>query len=44
MARSDVKVPESVLREVRIREKNQDLQSVLQIAGTLRVGDEIAIL
>jgi hypothetical protein len=36
--RSDQGIPDSVLAEIRIREKNRNLLSVVQIAGTQRVG------
>ncbi|MGA2499323.1 MAG: hypothetical protein ABSH20_16410 [Tepidisphaeraceae bacterium] len=36
--RSDNDIPDSVLAEIRIREKNRDLLTVNQIAGPLRVG------
>ncbi|MFI5381607.1 MAG: hypothetical protein ACHRHE_20105, partial [Tepidisphaerales bacterium] len=36
--RSDKDIPDSVLTEIRIREKNRGLLTVNQIAGPLRVG------
>ncbi len=36
--RSDKDVPDSVLTEIRLREKNRDLLTVNQIAGPIRVG------
>lgn len=36
--RSDKDIPDSVLAEIRVREKNPDLLSALKAAGTLRVG------
>jgi hypothetical protein len=38
VVRSDQAIPENVIKEIRMREKNRDLLSVDQMAGPLRIG------
>jgi len=39
---SDIEIPTEVLETIRIREKSKTLESVTQIAGTIRIGEDQA--